>query len=66
MSCLSWLQDVSSWGYYLDKHIDDFEDFVRINKDAKILDVAAGTGLVGEKVLRPAKYKSQKILWFHS
>ena len=33
-----------------DKHLDEFENFVRINKDSTILDLAAGTGLVGQKV----------------
>ena len=37
-------------GYKLDKHLDEFEDFVRISKDSRILDVAAGTGLIGQKV----------------
>ena len=41
---------MESWGYYLDKHLDDFEDFVGISKDSRILDVAAGTGLGGQKV----------------
>ena len=41
---------MSTWGYYLDKHLDEFEDIIKINKDARILDVAAGTGLVGQKV----------------
>ena len=39
-----------TWGYHLDKHLDEFEDTSRINKEARILDVAAGTGMVGEKV----------------
>ena len=38
-------------GYNMDKHLDEFEDFVRISKDARILDVAAGTGLSGQKVM---------------
>ena len=42
---------MASFGYYLDKHLDEFEDFVRIRKDSKILDVAAGTGFIGEKVV---------------
>ena len=41
---------MSIWGYYLDKHLDEFEEFVRMDKDSKILDVAAGTGVVGQKV----------------
>ena len=44
------LQDVSVWGYHLDKHLDEFEQFVKIDKDSRILDVAAGTGMVGQKV----------------
>ncbi len=44
-------QDLEQWGYHLDKHLDEFEDFVRIQKDARILDLAAGTGLVGGKVI---------------
>ena len=44
------LQDVSVWGYHLDKHLDEFEQFVKIGKDSRILDVAAGTGMVGQKV----------------
>ena len=44
------LQDVSVWGYHLDKHRDEFEQFVKIGKDSRILDVAAGTGMVGQKV----------------
>ena len=39
-----------TWGYYLDKHLDEFEDVARLNKHSKILDVAAGTGMVGQKV----------------
>ena len=39
-------------GYKLDKHYDEMEDFLRINKDSRILDVAAGTGLSGQKVMR--------------
>ena len=39
----------------MDKHIDEFLDFVRIDKDAKILDVAAGTGFAGQKV-SPREY----------
>ena len=46
--CLT--QDLITWGYQLDKHFDEFEDFVRISKDSRILDVAAGTGLIGQKV----------------
>ena len=45
------LQDVSVWGYHLDKHLDEFEQFVKIGKDSRILDVAAGTGMVGQKVI---------------
>ena len=37
-------------GYHLDSHLDEFEQFVKIDKDSKILDVAAGTGMVGQKV----------------
>ena len=33
-----------------DKHLDEFENFVRINRDSTILDLAAGTGLIGQKV----------------
>ena len=44
------LQDVSVWGYHLDKYLDEFEQFVKIGKDSRILDVAAGTGMVGQKV----------------
>ena len=40
-----------SYGYVLDKHLDEFEDFVRISKDSNILDVAAGTGLIGQRVI---------------
>ena len=40
-----------TWGYHLDKHLDEFEDTLRISKDAKILDVAAGTGIIGDKVI---------------
>ena len=43
-----------SYGYHLDKHLDEFEDFVRIRKDSKILDVAAGTGIIGRKVKQEA------------
>ena len=39
-----------TWGYQLDKHMDEFEDFVRVRKDSRILDVAAGTGFIGQKV----------------
>ena len=38
------------WGYKLDKHLDEFEEFVRIDKNSRILDVAAGTGMAGQKV----------------
>ena len=34
----------------MDKHLDEFEDFIRIDKDSRILDVAAGTGIIGQKV----------------
>ena len=44
------LQDLQYWSNRLDKHIDEFLDFVRIAKDARILDVAAGTGFAGQKV----------------
>ena len=43
-------QDVHSWGYEYDVHLNEFEDIARINKDSRILDVAAGTGLIGQKV----------------
>ena len=36
-------------GYKLDKHYDEMEDFLGINKDSRILD---GTGLSGQKVIR--------------
>ena len=45
------LQDVSVWGYHLDKHLDEFEQFVKIGKDSRILDVAAGTGMVGQRYI---------------
>ena len=48
---MTFAQDVTSWGYKLDKHLDEFEDFVPINKDSRILDVAAGTGLIGQKAI---------------
>ncbi len=38
------------WGYTIDKHLDEFEDMTRLPKDARILDLAAGTGIVGEIV----------------
>ena len=46
--CLT--QDMPTWGYKLDKHLDEFVNFVRIDKNSRILDVTAGTGMVGQKV----------------
>ena len=36
--------------FYADKHLDELEDLIKISKDARILDVAAGTGLIGQQV----------------
>ena len=53
-------QDMPTWGYKLDKHLDEFEDFVRIDKNSRILDVTAGTGMVGQKVKSRHLYSSLK------
>ena len=49
-------------GYKLDKHYDEMEDFLRINKDSRILDVAAGTGLSGQKVKGTENFSRQLLL----
>ena len=41
---------MESWGCKLDKLMDEFLDFVRVDKDSRMLDVAAGTGKIGQKV----------------
>ena len=41
--------------------MDEFLDFVRPNKDSKILDVAAGTGLIGKIVSLWIYINKQKV-----
>ena len=46
---------MESWGYRLDVHLDELEDIVHSEQETRdrtirILDVAAGTGTVGQKV----------------
>ena len=46
---------MNSWGYKLDVHLDEMENIVHSgnktrNRTIRILDVAAGTGTVAQKV----------------
>ena len=46
---------MNSWGYRLDVHLDEMENIVhseneKRDRTIRILDVASGTGTVGQKV----------------
>ena len=47
---------MAAFNYRFEKHLREFEDFVRIGKDSRILDVAAGTGFIGKQVMPSSPY----------